>query len=101
MFYVMLVQLDFSIVLRRIRPLMAYEDLNLLVENQGGIARPREEIALACLYEGRIFDNDSLHKLIMEMEAKQNEAAEGMINTVLVVIIQELRNIWGFRIGPK
>ncbi len=70
-----LAQSNLNIVLRRIIPLMAYEDLNLLVENQGGIARPREEIALTCMYEGRIFDQDSLQKLIMETEARQNEAS--------------------------
>jgi hypothetical protein len=64
-----------NMIMRRIIPLMAYEDLNLLVENQGGIARPREEIAFACLYEGRIFDQENLHKLILEMEAKRKEAA--------------------------
>jgi len=62
--------------LRRIIPLMAYEDLNLLVTNQGRIARPHEEIAFACLYEGRIFDHENLHKLLLEMEAKRKEAAE-------------------------
>ena len=65
-----------NIIMRRIIPLMAYEDLNLLVANQGRIASPREEIAFACLYEGRIFDHENLTKLILEMEAKREEAAE-------------------------
>ena len=65
-----------NIIMRRIIPLMAYEDLNLLVENQGGIARPQEEIAFACIYEGRIFDHENLNKLILEMEAKREEAAD-------------------------
>ncbi len=65
-----------DIVQRRIIPLMAYEDLNLLIENQGGIARPREDIAFACLYEGRIFDNDNLEALILELDKKGEEAGE-------------------------
>ncbi|MEA4925453.1 MAG: hypothetical protein VB084_09105 [Syntrophomonadaceae bacterium] len=65
----------FNLNLRRIIPLMAYEDLNLLVVSQGRIARPQEEIAFACLYEGRIFDHDNLHKLLLEMEARREEAA--------------------------
>ena len=65
-----------DLVQRRIIPLMAYEDLNLLIENQNGLARPREEIAFACLYEGRIFDGENLHHLIVEMEEKEKEAAE-------------------------
>lgn len=71
-----LAQTNLSMVLRRIIPLMSYEDLNLLIDNQGGIARPRQEIALACLYEGKIFDQDGLPTLVAEMETKQNEAAE-------------------------
>jgi len=63
-------------VQRRIIPLMAYEDLNLLVENEGGIASPREEISFACLYEGRIFDPDDLQQLIWEMEEKRDQAEE-------------------------
>jgi len=65
-----------NINMRRIIPLMSYEDLNLLVTNQGRIARPQEEIAFACLYEGRIFDHENLNKLLLEMEAKWKEAAE-------------------------
>jgi len=67
---------DLDIIIRRIIPLIAYEDLNLLVTNQGGIAKPREEIAFACLYEGRIFDHENLNKLILEMETKREEAVE-------------------------
>ena len=65
-----------NMVMRRIIPLMAYEDLNLMVENQGRIARPREEMALACLYEGRVFDNEKMPKLLAEMEEKRQAAAE-------------------------
>lgn len=71
-----LTRLDPSLVLRRIIPLIAYEDLNIMVENQGGLARPRQEIILACLYEGRIFDDNSLPVLISEMETREKEAQE-------------------------
>ncbi|MEN6326354.1 MAG: hypothetical protein ABFD18_09130 [Syntrophomonas sp.] len=65
-----------NVISHRIIPLLAYEDLNMLVDNQGGIARPREEIALACLYEGRVFDHEGLNQLILEMEDIKKEAAE-------------------------
>ena len=65
-----------NMVMRRIIPLMAYEDLALMVDNQSRIARPREEIALACLYEGRVFDNEKMPKLLEEMEEKRQAAIE-------------------------
>lgn len=65
-----------NMVMRHIIPLMAYEDLNLMVENRGRIARPREEIALACLYEGRVFDNEKMPILLAELEEKRQAAAE-------------------------
>lgn len=65
-----------SMMSRRITPLMAYEDLNLMVPHQGGIARPNGEIALHCLYEGRVFDPESLSRLVAEMEAEQEKAIE-------------------------
>lgn len=61
---------------RRITPLMAYEDLNLMVPHQGGIARPTGEIAAHCLYEGRVFDPENLSRLVAEMEAEQEKALE-------------------------
>ncbi len=71
-----LTQLDPETVMRRIIPLMAYEDLHIIIENQNGLARPREEITLVCLYEGRIFDDNSLPVLMAEMEAREREARE-------------------------
>jgi len=65
-----------NMVMRRIIPLIAYEDLSLMVDNQSRIARPREEIALACLYEGRVFDNEKMPKLLEEMEEKRQAASE-------------------------
>jgi len=65
-----------NMVMRRIIPLMAYEDLGLMVDNQSRIAQPREEIALACLYEGRVFDNDKMPELLEEMEEKRQAAIE-------------------------
>lgn len=67
---------NLNMVLRRIIPLMAYEDLSLSIESRHGIARPREELALACLYEGRVFNNDDMQALIEELEKKGAETAE-------------------------
>lgn len=69
-------QIGLNVVMRRIIPLMAYEDLGLMVDNQSRIARPREEIALACLYEGRVFDNEKMPELLEEMEEKRQAAIE-------------------------
>jgi DNA repair exonuclease SbcCD ATPase subunit len=69
-----------NMVMRRIIPLMAYEDLNLMVENQGRMAWPLKEIALACLYEGRVFDNEKMPKLMAEMEEKRQAAAEQSVH---------------------
>lgn len=70
-----LTQLNPDLILRRIIPLMAYEDLNTVIENQGRLARLQPEILLTCFYKGRIFDNDHLNTLIEEMETREKEAA--------------------------
>lgn len=71
-----LYQLNPEIVLRRIIPLIAYEELNTIIENRGRLARPQPEIILACYYEDRIFDNDQRHTLIEEMENREKEACQ-------------------------
>ena len=65
-----------NIILRRITPLMAYEDLNLLVPNQNGIAWPTGGIDFVCRYEGRVFDPENLNRLVTEMEEERDKAAE-------------------------
>ncbi len=65
-----------GMVQRRIVPLMAYEDLSWSLQNQGGITRPQEGIAFACLYEGRIFDPDHLEALIADLDQRSAVAAE-------------------------
>ena len=71
-----LYQLNPEIVLRRIIPLIAYEELNTIIENRGRLARPQPEIILACYYEDRIFDNDQRNTLIEEMENREKEACQ-------------------------
>jgi len=65
-----------SMTMRRVIPLIAYEDLGTTVPSDGRVARTRDGIALACLYEGRMFDNESLVKLVAELEQKRNAALE-------------------------
>lgn len=65
-----------GMTMRRLVPLIAYEDLKIIVSSQGRLARTTEGIALACLYEGRMFDNDSLGDLIAELEQRNTKALE-------------------------
>lgn len=65
-----------SMMSRRITPLLAYEDLNLIFPHQGGIAWPTRQIAFHCLYEGRVFDPENLSRLVTEMEEERDKAAE-------------------------
>lgn len=48
--------------MRRVIPLMAYEDLTTAVSSEGRVAWTQDGIAFACLYEGRIFETGSLAK---------------------------------------
>lgn len=63
-----------KITLRRIIPFVTYEDLGANVEKMGRMARIPGGINLACLYEGRMFDTESLTNLIAELEEKNREA---------------------------
>lgn len=65
-----------SMTLHRVVPLIAYEDLGTTVPSDGRVARTRDGIAFACLYEGRMFNNDSLVKLVEELEQKRDAALE-------------------------
>jgi len=65
-----------SITLRRVIPLIAYEDLGTTVNSDGRLARTREGITFACLYEGRMFENESLASLVAELEQKREVALE-------------------------
>lgn len=71
-----LARADLNSIMRRVGPLIAYEDLNQMIENQGRIVCPPGGVALVCFYEGRIFDHENLQQLIQEMEARRVDAAE-------------------------
>jgi len=62
--------------LRRIIPIIAYEDLGVSLTSQDRWVQAGEGISLVCLYEGRVFDNASLIKLEEELRQKQAEALE-------------------------
>lgn len=62
--------------MRHVIPLIAHEDLGRTVASAGRVARSHESFALCCLYEGRMFDNDSLDQLVAELEHQRSEAAE-------------------------
>ncbi|MEL7566656.1 MAG: hypothetical protein AAGU27_17500 [Dehalobacterium sp.] len=65
-----------KLVLRRIIPFVTYEDLGAVVESAGRMARTKDQINLACLYEGRMFDKESLESLVHELEEKSRTALE-------------------------
>ncbi|MDD2553458.1 MAG: hypothetical protein PHP51_02655, partial [Desulfotomaculaceae bacterium] len=65
-----------SMIMRRVIPLIAYEDLGTTVPGDGRLARIQEGITFACLYEGRMFENESLAKLVAELEQKREVALE-------------------------
>jgi len=65
-----------GMTMRRVVPLIAFEDLGVTVKSDGRVARTCEGIAFACLYEGRMFDNESLLKLMAELEQKGSKASE-------------------------
>ena len=62
--------------MRRVIPLMAYEDLSTAVSSDGRVARTQDGIAFACLYEGRMFETESLAKLVTEFEQRKKAALE-------------------------
>ncbi|MEW6064576.1 MAG: hypothetical protein ACOY3U_07535 [Bacillota bacterium] len=65
-----------SLTMRRVIPLIAYEDLGTTVPGGGRVAHTREGIAFACLYEGRMFESEGLVKLVTELEQKRDAALE-------------------------
>ena len=65
-----------SVTMRRVIPLIAYEDLGTTVPGAGRLARIPEGITFACLYEGRMFENESLAQLVAELEQKRKVALE-------------------------
>lgn len=65
-----------SLTMRRVIPLIAYEDLETTVPGAGRLARIREGITFACLYEGRMFENQSLAELVEELDRKRSVAWE-------------------------
>ncbi|MDR3601650.1 MAG: hypothetical protein P4L49_14415, partial [Desulfosporosinus sp.] len=62
--------------LRRVIPIIAYEDLSVSLTSQDRLVQAGEGIALVCLYEGRVFDNASLSQLEEELKQKQTAALE-------------------------
>lgn len=63
--------------LRRVLPLIAYEDLGKsIISMTERMVQAGEGLTLVCLYEGRVFNNESLVKLEEELKRKQTEAFE-------------------------
>jgi len=62
--------------LRRIIPIIAYEDLGVSLTSHDRLVQSGEGISLVCLYEGRVFDNASLIKLEEELKQHQTKALE-------------------------
>ncbi len=65
-----------GLTMRRAVPFVAYEDLGATVPSDRRVARIRDGITLACLYEERMFDSESLVKLVAELEQKRDAALE-------------------------
>lgn len=65
-----------SLTMRRVIPVIAYEDLGISLISSDRLVQTGEGISLVCLYEGRVFDNASLVKLEEELKQKQTEALE-------------------------
>ncbi|HVJ49969.1 hypothetical protein [Desulfitobacterium sp.] len=73
----LLAQAMSNLTMRRVIPLIAYEDLGInlrLITDK--MVQAGEGISLVCLYEGRVFDNDSLVELEEELKQKQTRALE-------------------------
>ncbi|HBW34767.1 hypothetical protein [Desulfosporosinus sp. BICA1-9] len=62
--------------MRRVIPIIAYEDLGVSLTSEDRFVQTSEGLSLVCLYEGRVFDNASLVKLEEELKQKQTEALE-------------------------
>lgn len=66
-----------NLTLRRVLPLIAYEDLGKRLHAlTGRIVQAGAGLSLVCLYEGRIFDHESLVQLEEELKQKLAEALE-------------------------
>ncbi|OLN32020.1 hypothetical protein [Desulfosporosinus metallidurans] len=66
-----------SLTMRRIIPIIAYEDLGIsLTSITDRWVQAGEGISLVCLYEGRVFDNDGHVRLEEELKQMQAEAME-------------------------
>jgi|GEM_PF-3394763 len=66
-----------SLTMRRIIPIIAYEDLSVsLTTMTDRWVQAGEGVALVCLYEGRVFDNAGLISLEEELNQKQTDAME-------------------------
>lgn len=65
-----------GMTMRRVIPFMAYENLGMAVPSEGRVARTKDGIAFACLYEGRMFETESLAKLVAEFEQSKEAALE-------------------------
>ena len=73
----LLAQSTNKLTLRRIIPIIAYEDLGIsLTSLTDRWVQTGEGISLVCLYEGRVFDNTGLIRLEEELKQKQTEALE-------------------------
>ncbi|HBP65167.1 MAG TPA: hypothetical protein DD730_13035 [Desulfosporosinus sp.] len=62
--------------LRRIIPIIAYEDLGVSLTSHDRLVQSDTGISLVCLYEGRVFDNASLIQLEEELKQHQTKALE-------------------------
>jgi len=73
----LLAQSMISLTLRRIVPIIAYEDLGVsLTSITDRWVQIGDGISLVCLYEGRVFDNANLVNLEEELKQKQTKALE-------------------------
>ena len=65
-----------GMTMRRVIPVIAYEDLDAAVACDGRMARIQDGVAFACLYEGRVFDSEGKKELEVELEQKRDQALE-------------------------
>lgn len=65
------------LTLRRVLPLIAYEDLgNKILSITERMVQAGEGLALVCLYEGRLFDKEGIVELEEELRRRHKEALE-------------------------
>ncbi|MHB1418554.1 MAG: coiled-coil domain-containing protein [Bacillota bacterium] len=64
------------LTVRQAIPLVAHEDLGKAVEHTGRVARINNGLSLTCFYEGRMFDSESLARLLAELEKERSDAQE-------------------------